>query len=369
MKEGGRRSAAGRKMRSLTRLFKLKAKRKLTHGKYALDSLKTIHELKAEISLLTSYSTDAIYRLRYDTMKYDYISPSITKLLGYSAEEMQRINIRHLIVETKIVNDGMRTVDTFEPLESTRKKGEVSKWQADYLMKTKDGRRIWVSDISYPWFDETTGAIIGSVGTLRDISERISADNKVKEELRRIANIDPLTGIANRRVFFEKIEEETKRIKRNRSEFSVLIVDLDHFKKINDTYGHDVGDYVLTEITRVIQLSLREVDVAARLGGEEFGILLPETNAQGAHMVAERVRSAIAKHTFMADSKQNRPLGCTVSIGVAGMRFDDEIDATRLYKMADTRLYIAKNAGRNQVCAAATNGNATSILNTPIPVH
>lgn len=348
------RSFSPRRVRSLTRFLRQKTSKKLSRGKQTIDILKTINELKSEVGLLTSYSTDVIYRLRYDSMKYDYISPSVTKLLGYSPEEMQRINIRNLIVETKIINEGMKTVDSFDKLETTRKKGQVSKWQADYLMKTKDGRRIWVSDISYPWFDES-GAIVGSVGSLRDISDRISAENQVKEELKRIANTDPLTGLANRRVFFEKIEEELKRIKRARSEFAMLLLDIDHFKKVNDTHGHDVGDFVLIEVSKVISEVLREIDIPARLGGEEFGIFLPETDAKGAFMVAERVRAAIAKHTFMADAKQNRPIGCTVSIGLVTVRFDEDTDATRLYKLADTRLYIAKNSGRNQVIGATSH--------------
>lgn len=346
-----RRSLSTRRVRSLTRFLRQKTQKKLSKSRRVFDALKTINELKSEVALLTSYSTDVIYRLRYDTMKYDYISPSVTKLLGYTSEEMQRINIRNLIVETKIINDGMKTVDSFDKLEDTRKKGEVSKWQADYLMKTKDGRRIWVSDISYPWFDEK-GAIIGSVGSLRDISERIDAENAVKEELKRIANTDPLTNLYNRRVFFEKLDDEIKRMKRSRTEFAVLLLDIDHFKKINDTHGHDVGDFVLIEVSKLIRDCLREIDIAARLGGEEFGLFLPETNATGAFQVAERVRSTIAKHTFMADAKNNRPLGCTVSIGLVTVRFDEDTDATRLYKLADTRLYIAKNSGRNQVCGA-----------------
>lgn len=355
----------GRRMQSISNLVKQKARTKLNKGRDAFDALTTINELKAEVALLTSYSTDVIYRLRYDTMKYDYISPSVTKLLGYSEEDMRKINVRNLIVETKIVADGMKKVDSYDKLESDRKKGEVSKWQADYLMKTKDGRKIWVSDISYPWFDDN-GSIIGSVGSLRDISDRIDAENKVKEELKRIANTDPLTGIANRRVFFERLEEEIKRIRRARGEFSMLLLDIDHFKKVNDSYGHDVGDYVLIEVGKVIQSCLREIDIPARLGGEEFGIFLPETNAQGAIHVAERVRAAIAKHTFMADASANRPIGCTVSIGIASARFDDEVDATRLYKSADTRLYVAKNSGRNQVCAEQSSSIARK---TATPIH
>jgi diguanylate cyclase (GGDEF)-like protein/PAS domain S-box-containing protein len=333
--------------KAVTRFFRKKASQKLASGKEFIHYLSHINDLKSEIELLTSYSTDTIYRLRYDTMKYDYISPTVVRLLGFSDKEMRQINVRSLILETRIVNDGMKKVENFTNLEEQRKRGDVNKWQADYLMKTKDGRKIWVSDISYPWFDKD-GTIIGSVGSLRDISDRIDAENKAREELVRIANTDSLTGLSNRRVFFSRLEEEIKRCKRSRNDVSVLIVDIDHFKKINDTYGHDVGDFVLTGAAQLMKSCLRETDLAARLGGEEFGILLPDTPAEGAYWVAERIRSQMAKHSFAAGEKQV-PLGCTVSIGVAGARFDQNMDANALYKIADTRLYIAKNTGRNQV--------------------
>lgn len=316
-------------------------------GETNLHSGISLQELKSEVELLTSFSTDVIYRLRYDTMKYDYISPSVTKLLGYGPMELMDMNVRALILETRIVSEGMKTVESYESLEENRKRGDVSKWQADYLMRTKDGRRVWVSDISYPWFDKK-GSIIGSVGSLRDITDRVEAENKVKEELVNAANTDPLTGLVNRRVFFSRLEEELKRVKRSQSDISLLLIDIDHFKTVNDSYGHDVGDQVLLGITKLINACLRETDIAARLGGEEFGCLLMDTPAEGAYWVAERIRASVAKHTFLVTSN-NHPVGCTVSIGIAAAGFDQDTDANTLYKAADTRLYIAKHTGRNQV--------------------
>lgn len=321
-------------------------KERLSSGRHMFDYLARVNDLKSEIDLLTSYSTDVIYRLRYDTMQYDYISPSVIRLLGYTPTEMKTLNFRSLIRETRIVADGMRKVDSFSQLEHNRKTGDVSKWQADYLVQTKDGRRIWVSDISYPWFDGD-GNIIGSVGSLRDISDRIAAEEMVKAELTRMANTDPLTGIANRRVFFERVDEEIKRIRRNGHALSILIIDLDHFKKVNDTHGHDVGDEVIREASRLICGCLRETDIGARLGGEEFGVFLPDTSAEGAYWVAERIRSAIAKHAF--GEKLGKVVRCTASIGIGETQGKEAVESTRLYKMADTRLYIAKNTGRNQV--------------------
>ena len=130
-----------------------------------------IANMNNEIDLLTSYSSDTVYRLRYNSMTYEYVSPAIVRLLGFSPDEMKQINFRSLILETKMVSDGMKNVTSFNELEKARKKGNASKWQADYLMRTKNGRKIWVTDISFPWFDDE-GNVIGSVGSLRDITDR-----------------------------------------------------------------------------------------------------------------------------------------------------------------------------------------------------
>lgn len=310
-------------------------------------SPETIADLRAELALLTSYSTDTIYRLRYDTMQYDYVSPSVVRLLGFSQDEITKMNIRSLILETRIVSNTMTAVESFEPLEAIRKSGDVNKWQADYLMRTKDGRRIWVSDISYPWFNEK-GAIIGSVGSLRDITDRVEAENAAKDAIVRISSTDILTGLSSRAVFFEKLEDELKRIKRNREDLSVMVIDMDHFKNINNNYGQQLGDKVLQGVAKIIQSCLRETDIGARIGGEEFGAVLPETPAAGAMWVAERIRSSVAKETFSL-GEENHLFGCTVSIGVASARFDQNMDANALFKIADQRLYIAKHTGRNQV--------------------
>lgn len=315
--------------------------------KTVTDAASTTERLKDEIALLTSYSTDTIYRLRYDTMQYDYISPSVEKLLGYSQDEIKQMNIRSLIVETRIVGNALKPVDSFDSLEADRKSGSVNKWQADYLMRTKQGRMVWISDISYPWFDES-GAIIGSVGSLRDITDRVEAEQVVQEEIARMANTDMLTGLSSRRLFFIRLDDELKRIKRSHEDLSLLLIDLDYFKNINNNYGHAVGDKVLQSISRIVKSCLRETDTGARTGGGEFAVILPETPASGAYWVAERIRSSVAKETFSL-GEENDLFGITVSIGIASARFDQQLDANTLYKAADQRLYIAKHTGRNQV--------------------
>lgn len=304
--------------------------------------------LRNEIELFTAYSSDTLYRLRYDSMTYDYVSPAIVRLLGFTPDEMKKLDVRKFILETRLISDGFHTVSSYEELETVRKRGDVNKWQADYLMTRKDGRSIWVSDISYPWLDKNH-RVIGSVGTLRDINDRVQAENCLQEEKMYQMYHDLLTGMANRRAFFEKVEEEIKRIKNSRSDFTVLLLNVDHFKSINDSYGHHTGDKVLIELAGIINSCLRETDMAARTGGEEFAIFLPDTNEKAGLWVAEHIRSKIAKHFFILDSRKTPPLSLTVSIGVASATPYEEVTSASLYKIADMRLYIAKHTGRNQV--------------------
>lgn len=305
------------------------------------------NKLQEELDLLTSYSSDTVYRLRYDSMTYDYVSPAITRLLGYNQEEMKKINFRSLITETKIISDGFRTVRSYDELEKSRKNGNVNKWQADYLIRRKDGRKIWLTDISYPWLDKN-GKIIGSVGSLRDITERVHAEILVTSELVRLAHTDSLTGLANRQSFFDTIGKEIKRVKRSGNHFSILLVDVDHFKKVNDTYGHLSGDRVINDMARIMKSCVRDSDIVARIGGEEFGIFLPDTPENGAFWVADRICNNVSRHNFFVE-KSILPIKCTVSIGVSSSESSAEVTPTELYKRADMRLYIAKNTGRNQV--------------------
>ncbi len=306
-----------------------------------------IAQLQKEISLLTSYTADTVYRLYYQTMKYDYISPNVQRLLGFTAEEMQDINFRSLILETRIVTNGMQTVSSFDELEKMRKEGDVHKWQADYLMRAKDGRKLWVSDVSQPWFDKT-GQVIGSVGSLRDITDRVIIEERMRQEIDRFSNIDALTGVANRREFFTALDRELKRITRSEEDVSMLLVDIDHFRKINEVYGKDIGDRVLIEITKVIASCLRDTDMVSRIGGEEFGVLLPDTSIQGAFWVAERIRSSVLKTELLIGTDKT-PIGCSVSVGISSAASLEDKLSSDMFKEADTRLYIAKNTGRNQV--------------------
>lgn len=161
---------------------------------------------------------------------------------------------------------------------------------------------------------------------------------------------DPLTGLCNRREFDRRLRDELLRCKRYRHPLSLLMLDLDHFKAINDGHGHPVGDKVLREVADIVKHALRASDELARYGGEEFAVILPETADSGAQVLAERIRVAVAGHTLAIDDR--RRINVTVSIGLANFPDDAGTDA-KLIAAADSALYAAKRAGRNRVCSFA----------------
>lgn len=159
-----------------------------------------------------------------------------------------------------------------------------------------------------------------------------------------LASTDPLTGAANRRKFFERFDEEMMRRKRLHHPVSLLAIDIDHFKQINDRYGHAAGDVALKTLVKRIQGIIRETDTVGRMGGEEFSVLLPGIDMAQANDVAERIRASMSEQP-VHEGKVHLPM--TVSIGVAELDSHNDIDA--LIQLADQRLYQAKEAGRNQI--------------------
>ncbi|MHB9098424.1 MAG: GGDEF domain-containing protein [Syntrophales bacterium] len=182
-------------------------------------------------------------------------------------------------------------------------------------------------------------------------SERLEVDLKSAQvELQRLATTDFLTGISNNRSFFATGEREIQRARRYGRPLGVLMFDIDHFKRINDTYGHAAGDQVLVAITAACRNFLRDIDVFGRLGGEEFAILLPETDLAGGRTTAERLRSAIAKIGIEAGAAT---LHITISLGVSVLSPDDD-QIEQVLKRADDAMYEAKRDGRNKTMTAAS---------------
>lgn len=166
------------------------------------------------------------------------------------------------------------------------------------------------------------------------------------EEIYRLMTVDGLTELHNKRYFNEAIEREASRSRRYQRTFTLLLFDIDHFKQINDTYGHLAGDSVLRQLGALVRQRVRRDDVPSRTGGEEFAVILPEVGRDGALQVAEKLRAAVQSTTFRFEGTT---IPVTISIGVA--EWAPEIaDPQELVKLADERLYEAKRTGRNRVC-------------------
>jgi diguanylate cyclase (GGDEF)-like protein len=182
------------------------------------------------------------------------------------------------------------------------------------------------------------------------ISQLLHKINEAQQKLVTLATVDDLTKLYNRRYFFERFNQEVERAKRYDRPLSCIIMDLDHFKQVNDTYGHLTGDQVLTDIAHILQNNCRQSDLAGRYGGEELIILLPETEAAGALIIAERIREKIEQHRTV-DGK-GTVIGVTVSMGVAslsGAELKDIDTNERIVQYADDALLQAKKDGRNRI--------------------
>jgi diguanylate cyclase len=170
----------------------------------------------------------------------------------------------------------------------------------------------------------------------------------LNRQLEKISRIDGLTGLYNRRFWEEQFVMEYKRDKRSESPSSLLMLDIDNFKKVNDTFGHPAGDEVIKKLANIIKKAIRETDIAGRYGGEEFAVILPDTPVANVEFVAERIRRLVEKCVVVYDEDN---ISFTVSIGIAGFKHTYK-DSTQWLDMADKSLYQAKAAGKNRVILA-----------------
>ncbi len=293
---------------------------------------RALGESEARFRSLVELSPDSI--LVHRQGKILYVNPRGLDLVGSdSIAELSGISVYDFLLPS------FREI----ALERTKKMEERGEpvAAAEFIFRSPNGREIPCEVVSGPIVFEGEPAIQSVV---RDITER----RRMREELTRLATTDPLTGIYNRRRFFEKLEKEWSRARRHAHPLTVMMFDLDFFKQVNDTHGHAVGDTVLVALVDAAAKLLRGEDVFARLGGEEFAILLPEIALEGTTAVAERMRRHLAEVDVTAP---DGPIRCTVSIGVAQGRLAQESPDAAL-KRADDALYRAKETGRNRVCVA-----------------
>jgi diguanylate cyclase (GGDEF)-like protein/PAS domain S-box-containing protein len=261
-----------------------------------------------------------------------FVNARLTEMLNYTAEEMQGRSWFDFMDE--------------ESRKMARRRMENQDYthteQYDVKFRCKDGRAIWMLASINSLLDRQ-GRYAGALGMMVDITDR----KQMEEELRRLATLDPLTGLFNRRQFFTVAEKEFERCQRYNHTLAALMLDIDHFKRINDTFGHQTGDQVLQTVASIMRDRLRRVDVLGRYGGEEFVMLLPETSRTTAMATANRLCAALAATSMPIEGED--AVSVTVSIGVAALTDCMGVTLEQLLARADQALYEAKNAGRNQV--------------------
>lgn len=271
-------------------------------------------------------------------------SPTWAKMLGLDPETV----LPHVTsLEARMHGDDWAAI---QDVLAAHFHGKTDSYRVAFRLRHAEGHWIWVQDSGRVLERDAQGSPLRAVGLHEDISSR----KAMEESLLHLATTDPLTGLWNRRQFTEMVNSELGRVRRQGPAAGLLVLDLDHFKRINDTYGHAAGDEVLKHFSGLISCHLREIDVFARLGGEEFGVLLPGVNdADGALRAANRLRDLIADHPATVEGQ---PLPFSMSIGVTMLEAADEaFDA--VFARADVALYQAKAAGRNR---AVLQGTATA---------
>ena len=270
--------------------------------------------------------------------RIEYVNPKFTKLNGYLIEE-----VRGKIPRLLRSDNPPHTIYP-EPWQTIQSGKE---WRGEFLAHKKNGESYWSSASISPIFDPN-GNITHFVSVNEDITARKAAEEKIRTmniELEKLAATDYLTGLHNRRYFMQRGMDEFKRAIRNNHPLALLMLDIDEFKKVNDTYGHEVGDTTLHQFGVTLKAVLREIDILGRLGGEEFAVLLPNTSLEDAFVLAERIRQTIANTTF---EELREALSITTSIGVTAL-YKNMTGIDDMLRNADTAMYQAKNGGRNRV--------------------
>ncbi|HNW81963.1 MAG TPA: diguanylate cyclase [bacterium] len=305
--------------------------------KKAEEELKKSHE---RYMLAVAGNQDGIWD--WDIATGDlFLSERWKAIVGYSDYEIP--NAHGVFQNLLHPDDKKRVRDYFD----SYLKGEFSQYNIEFRMKHKDGSYRWILARGAALTDKN-GIPYRMAGSHTDITEKKETEKKLET----LASTDDLTGMWNRRYFFEIGKIEFSRSKRYQASFSLIMIDIDHFKNTNDRFGHAAGDETLKNISAVLKKNLRDVDLIARMGGEEFAALLPNTEISGALIVAERLRKAVEETPLLVEDKT---IPSTISIGISGYKNSSSLD--ELLKNADAALYIAKNEGRNCIrISEADNG-------------
>jgi diguanylate cyclase (GGDEF)-like protein/PAS domain S-box-containing protein len=307
----------------------------ITERKLAQEKLRAAEE---QNRLILESAGEGIYGLDLEG-KATFVNPAGARLLGFEADELVGRSMHELVHHT--YPDGSRYPREKCPTYAAFTDGTTHVVTDEFLWR-KDGSCFPVEYTSTPV--RKGGEVIGAVVLFKDITERREAE----EQLQKLAVTDPLTGLSNRRHFLQIAEKETAWSLRYKHPLSVMVMDLDYFKTVNDLHGHAKGDEVLVKIARTCLSAVRSSDLFARFGGEEFAALLPMTNLSQSKALGHRLRHQVARAAVKSDQGMIR---LTASVGVAEFT-DKDGDIEQTLARADKVLYRAKEAGRNRVYAA-----------------
>lgn len=270
--------------------------------------------------------------------RFTYVSRKSADFYGITAEES--------LANPSAIFDIIDREDIQRVHLSIAKSAEtLTEWRCQYRVNLKDGVR-WMEGVAQPEKDEFNRVIWH--GMVMDITER----KHLELELERLSMTDELTGLFNRRHMLRTIEEQIARAERYNDVFSLISIDIDYFKRVNDSWGHLVGDQVLIQFAKVLQARVRRTDVVARTGGEEFLVLLPSTDASAAQRVAEDLRRATKKERY--DNGEGDAFNVTISGGI--VTWQENLTSVRdLLSRCDRSLYQAKRQGRNRMVVSDAN--------------
>ncbi|MCP3473189.1 diguanylate cyclase [Bradyrhizobium sp. CCGUVB1N3] len=292
---------------------------------------------EAHFRLLAEQSSDMVTRIGLDN-RLLYVSPSCARVVGWSPDE--------LLGNSAVAGIHPEDLERIEQTIAALKNGEAEEARFVYRQRHREKGEIWAESALHVTRASDTGEIDGVVAIMRDVTEQ----KDLQDRLASLATTDGLTGLANRRAFDERLAEEWTRARRDGTQISLLLIDVDHFKKFNDHYGHLAGDGCLRALGKILAAHARRpADLAARYGGEEFALLLPNTGADGCAQIGEEIRDSL--HELAMLHAQNPPSRLvTVSVGAAtGLPSQTATDCNALVAAADRALYAAKDSGRDRL--------------------
>ncbi|MFH2140665.1 MAG: diguanylate cyclase [Pseudomonadota bacterium] len=336
----GRRDEIGTLARSLDRMLDAIERQK-----------RLVSESEEKYRFLADNITDVIWVLNLDRERWEYMSPSVERLLGYTPSEASTLSLSRMLAE--------QARDKAQQAIAERRHAFLTGGDSEHVYRdeleqlTRDGSVLWV-EITTRYARNEQGDVI-VLGVTRDISERKQAE----EQIRNLAFYDPLTQLPNRRLLLDRFNLVIAACKRSKRHAALMFIDLDNFKPLNDKQGHDVGDLLLIEVAQRMTDCVREVDTVARFGGDEFVVMLNELSTdrevsmQRASDIAEKIRQALGEpYRLCVAREQGEPLvvehRCTASLGV--VLFDRHCSSSEdLLRLADDAMYQAKEGGRNQV--------------------